>query len=205
LSDYIQTAYRLSKEDKKVIKDNFSTHKDWEKGVFEKFKESIKAYLRVEQNNQCCYCKNELGFDVKQVDIEHIIPKSEYEKFTFYPKNLALSCPACNTIKSTNSVLKKSSITNYPSSKTNFKIIHAHYDEYSKNIRIEDNCIYIPKTKKGSETITICKLFRLEKVESNARKFITKKSPLTELIESIRTSESSELENLLDLLKEQID
>src|SRR5690606_34025144 len=118
----------------------------------------------------CCYCKYQLGFDIKQVDIEHIIPKSEYEKFTFESLNLALSCPACHTKKSTNPVLFNP-IVNYPNDGTNFTIVHAHFDEYSNHIDIINSCVFVAKTKKGSETITFCELFRLSTVEQKVKAY----------------------------------
>src|SRR5690606_31764056 len=114
------------------------------------------------------YCKYKLGFDIKQVDIEHIIPKSEYENFTFEAKNLALSCPACNTKKSTKPVLKNV-IVRYPTNGANVIIIHAHYDDYSNHIDIINDCVFVAKSTKGSETITFCELFRLSTVEQRAK------------------------------------
>lgn len=195
MSEKINIPYKFLTTEKKIIKDHFSVHTDWEKSVFDDIKENLKEHLRAQQDNKCCYCKIELGFDIKGVDIEHIIPKSKFEKFTFHHKNLALSCPACNTIKSTNCVLVKNSIIKYPSNGTNFKIIHAHYDDYSTHIKIDDGCVYIAKSKKGSETITICGLYRLSEVEENAKKFRTGQSQVAKLVEDLRTAkiESPEL------------
>lgn len=203
MSEKINIPYKFLTTEKKVIKDYFSVHTDWEKDVFDDIKENLKKYLRAQQDNKCCYCKRELGFDIKEVDIEHIIPKSRFEKFTFHDKNLALSCPACNTIKSTNCVLVKNSIIHYPSNGTNFKIIHAHYDDYSTHIKVDDGCVYIAKSKKGSETITICGLYRLSGVEENAKRFRTGQSQLAKLVEDLRTAkiESPELlEELKDII-----
>lgn len=202
MSEKISVPYKFSKKDQSIIKGNFSTHKDWEKSIFNDIKESLREHLRIQQNNECCYCKQELGFDIKEVDIEHIIPKSRFEKFTFHPKNLALSCPACNTIKSTNCVLIKNSIIHYPSNASNFKIIHAHYDNYSTHIKIDEGCVYVAKSKKGSETITMCELFRLSVVEENAKKFRTKQSQVATLLESLRSAktESPELFEELKIL-----
>lgn len=166
--DKIIIPYIFSKEESTCIENNFISHNDWEKGVFDVIKTNIVAHLRPQQGNTCCYCKYELGYDIKQVDIEHILPKSKYEKFTFNGKNLALSCPACNTIKSTKEVLTKS-VVRYPRNSKKVKIIHAHYDNYSEHIDIIDDCVFFAKTSKGSETITFCNLFRLSKVEDRAR------------------------------------
>lgn len=183
MTDFITNPYTFTEAEKNIILKNFNVHSDWENEVFKTVKKNIIAHLRIEQDNKCCYCKRELGIDIKDVDIEHIIPKSKYEKFTFFPKNLALSCPGCNTKKSKKDVLVKP-IVNYPRSSTPFRIIHAHYDKYSQHIDIAGDCIYVALTKKGSETITLCELFRLRKVEDHVKKNTTKLSMvhLTKLI-----------------------
>ena len=91
--DKISTPYVPSREELKTIKDHFKDDKDWTNEKFDEFKSNLIADLRVKQDNKCCYCKWELGYDIKNVDIEHIIPKSKYSQFTFNPKNLALSLP----------------------------------------------------------------------------------------------------------------
>lgn len=200
MSEKISTPYKFPKNEQTIIGTHFSIHTDWEKSVFNDIKENIRNYLRTQQDNKCCYCKQELGFDIKKVDIEHIIPKSQFSQFTFHPKNLALSCPACNTIKSTNCVLIKNSIKRYPVNGSNFKIIHAHYHNYNEHINIIDNCIYVAKSTEGSETITICELFRLLVVEENAKKFRAKQSPVAELLENLRIAKT-ELPELFNELK----
>lgn len=164
MSNRIQIPYTFTGTEKQCIKDNFSTYHDWEKNVFDTIKKNIIDHLRPQQGNACCYCKKQLGHDIAEVDIEHIIPKSQYDKFTFKSENLALSCKPCNTKKSTKEVLKKE-IKNYPRSSSNFKIIHAHYDNYFEHIDIVNECIFVARTTEGSETITFCELFRLSSVE----------------------------------------
>lgn len=164
MSNRIQIPYAFTSIEKRCIKDNFYTYHDWEKGIFDTIKKNIIDHLRPQQGNACCYCKKQLGHDIGEVDIEHIIPKSRYGQFTFTPKNLALSCKPCNTKKSTKEVLK-SEVKSHPRTSSNFKIIHAHYDNYFEHINIVNGCIFVALTKKGSETITFCELFRLRSVE----------------------------------------
>lgn len=204
MSNRILVPYSLTVEELKIIANNFNTHTDWNKVVFNSIKGNIITHLRVQQNNSCCYCKHQLGFDIKQVDIEHIIPKSEYEDFTFEPKNLALSCPACNTKKSIKSVLT-TSIVNYPSNGTNIKIIHAHYDDYSKHIDILNNCVFVAKSTKGSETITFCELFRLSTVEKKAKVYQNSSpSILQQLVADLKNGNQQDKEELINTIKEAI-
>lgn len=204
MTDRIHTPYNFSKEELQCIQDNFTSHNDWEKGVFDDIKKNIVDHLRPQQANTCCYCKYQLGHDIKQVDIEHILPKSKYEKFTFNGKNLALSCPACNTIKSTKEVLTKS-VVRYPRNSNNFKIIHAHYDNYSDHIDIVNKCIFVSKTSKGSETITVCNLFRLSVVEEKAKAYQNVNlNSLYQMVSSLSDVDSHVKKQLIDVILDAI-
>lgn len=193
MTNKILKAYDLTDLEKKLVKNKFTCHTDWDtSSSFDEIKKNIRDFLRNEQDNKCCYCKRELGFDIKEVDIEHIIPKSLHWKFTFEPLNLALSCPACNTKKGDTNILSKS-IVRYPKNSKKITIVHAHYDDYDKNINIIDNCIFEPLTKKGSHTITVCELFRLKIVEKKAKATITARTPESKLIEYIVNASPEEL------------
>lgn len=204
MSNRILVPYNLTAEESTIIANNFNTHTDWSKDVFDSIKLNIINHLRNQQSNTCCYCKYELGFDIKQVDIEHIIPKSEYENFTFETRNLALSCPACNTKKSTKPVLKNA-IVRYPTNGTNIIIIHAHYDDYSNHIDIINNCVFVAKSTKGSETITFCELFRLSTVEQRAKAFQkAKPSVLQQLVSDLKNGDKQDKDELINTIKEAI-
>jgi uncharacterized protein (TIGR02646 family) len=193
MSNNIINAYNLTNDEKQLIQQKLKCHTDWDtSNVFDEIKKNIREFLRTEQNNKCCYCKRELGFDIKDVDIEHIIPKSQHWKFTFEPLNLALSCPGCNTKKGDTNILSKA-IVRHPKNSKKITIIHAHYDDYTKNINIIDNCIFEPLTKKGSHTITVCELFRLKVVEKKAKSAITSRTPESMLINYIVNASSNEL------------
>ena len=202
MSDFIRTGYTLTKQEKSLVDKSFVTHTDWGKEIFDDIKRKIIPHLRAEQDNKCCYCKRKLGFDIREVEIEHIIPKSTHLKFAFHSRNLALSCPGCNTKKSTKAVLN-GNITSYPRTSEVFKIVHAHYDSYPEHIRIDNESVYIAQSSKGSETITICELFRLNIVEANMKKFTAgKQSVLAQLTEAIRTGTPEELTSFIEEIKQ---
>lgn len=190
MNNRIEIPYAIPDNEKRIIRDNFTTPTDWDKPVFAQIKAHIIEHLRIQQENECCYCKRQLGFDIKNVDIEHIIPKSDYGKFTFEPKNLALSCPGCNTKKGDQKVLRRRNVTNYPRTSNNLTIIHAHYDRYCDHIDILNNVLYIPKTDKGCETIKLCELYRLRTVESNMKSFLSEQGDIKRLVEQTRCSET---------------
>lgn len=188
MNNRIKIPYAIPEDEKQIIRENFTGHKDWDKPVFARIKAHIIEHLRQQQENECCYCKRKLGFDIKDVDIEHIIPKSDYEKFTFEPKNLALSCPGCNTKKGDQKVLRRRNVTNYPRTSNNLTIIHAHYDRYCDHIDIRDRVIYVPKTDKGCETIKLCKLYRMQTVEDNMKTFLSQQGEIKVVVEQIRNN-----------------
>ena len=88
---------------------------------------------------------------------------------------------------------------NYPSTSDKIKIIHAHFDDYYTHIDIINNTIYSPNTSKGSETKTICELFRLKEVEANAKKY-SSNDPIKILVEDIRNSSPESFTELKELL-----
>lgn len=204
MSEKIEKAYELTDGEKRTVSENFSKHQDWEKPVFAALKVNLIAHLRTQQDNKCCYCKYPLGFDIKEVDIEHIVPKSRFEQFTFESLNLALSCPGCNTKKSIKPVLLKEFVR-YPRNTNHFRIVHSHYDTYSDHIEITNNCVFTAKTGKGSETITYCELFRLRTVEEKAAEFNnTSQSAISDLIKGLKDGDEKEKEEFFDLIKKAI-
>lgn len=202
MTDFITNPYTFTPAENDIIIKNFKVHSDWKKAIFKEVKTNIIAHLRNEQENMCCYCKADLGYDIRDVEIEHIIPKSRYERFTFHPKNLALSCPSCNTKKGMKDILLKT-VRNYPRSSTSFRIIHAHYDKYSEHIDILEDCVYVALTPKGSETISFCELFRLRLVEEHVKK--TKAtSTMAQLTQLILSEPNEETFAFLEAIKSKI-
>ena len=199
----IEHPYTFTDEEKLLIKDNYSVHTDWDKSVFDNVRSNITQHLRNEQNNECCYCRQELGFDIGDVHIDHIIPKSLYAQFGFTPQNLALSCHSCNTAKSSSNTVKNTSITRYPRTGANICIVHSYYDDYNEHLEIIDKSIYVPLTAKGCDTIKFCQLHRLRVVENNKRKFESKKNKSSELVELARTctKDSPLFQRVLDAIK----
>lgn len=205
MTDRILVPYNFTDLELKIIKTNFQTHTDWTKPIFSSIKNSIIEYLRAQQGNTCCYCKYQLGFDIKEVDIEHIVPKGgrkgEYEKFTFEKNNLALSCPACNTKKSTKDVLNNK-VLSYPTDGKDFIIVHAHLDNYSEHITIYDKCVFSAKTEKGKETIICCDLLRLAIVEEKAKAYTP--SLLKQLVKDLNNPNEQDKNELLAIIKNAI-
>ncbi len=203
MSNQITKPYNFTKQEKAIIKANFITHTDWDKPVFSPIKENIRNFLRGQQGNKCCYCKRELEYFIKSVDIEHIIPKSLYSDFTFTSLNLALSCPRCNTKKGDDNILRKP-VVRYPKHSKNISIIHAHFDDYSNHIIIHDNCVYEGISKKGCHTITTCELFRIRIALEKAKKNSTRKKPTSKLIADVINAKPEEIAEIMIELSKRI-
>lgn len=205
MNDRILFPYIFTDSELETIETHFQTHTDWTKSIFSSIKNNIIKYLRIQQGNTCCYCKYQLGFDIKEVDIEHIVPKGgrkgEYEKFTFEKNNLALSCPACNTKKSTKDVLNNK-VLSYPTDGKDFIIVHAHLDNYSEHITIYDKCVFSAKTEKGKETIICCDLLRLTIVEEKAKAYTP--SLLKQLVKDLNNPNEQYKNELLAIIKNAI-
>lgn len=162
----IEKPYYLDGTDWTQINTYFTgNHKDWELEEFDDFKSKVKDYLRIEQRNRCCYCKKILHYDKKEVDIEHIIPKSRRPRFTFLNYNLALSCPACNTTKSTHLPLVTATRKTFPYKSADYKVVHPYFDYYFQEIEIIKDVFIKSKGAKGDWTIEKCGLDTMEKAK----------------------------------------
>tara|TARA_R110002012_G_scaffold304293_1_gene507695 strand:- start:1113 stop:1613 length:501 start_codon:yes stop_codon:yes gene_type:complete len=154
MTNSISSPFSYTNDELQLIEERFDNHADWNTACFDRVKTAIRNDLRPKQYSVCCYCKWELGQDIKKVDIENIIPKSTYSAYTFHPLNLSLSCPSCNTSKGNKPVLV-SDITEYPIDGTSVKIVHPHFDDYNDHIEMYKDAIYEGYSVKGSETIKI--------------------------------------------------
>lgn len=170
--EQIGDIYVFSEAEKQKIADHYMCADDWTKDSFNNIKNKLREHLRVWQHNQCCYCRQNLGYDQRQSDLEHIVDKNGHWKFGFTPQNIALSCPACNSIKTNQEVLvdKKIDVSEYPTDGTSFKIVHPYFDRYSDHISILADSVYQSKSDKGTNLIAMCHLYRLKSVEEKARK-----------------------------------
>lgn len=181
-NDRIRIPYEFDEQEKQTIKDKYHSAKDWNSSSLDGVKSNIRTYLRYLQSNTCCYCKQSLGFDQRQVDIEHIVHKDKHGDFGFEARNLALCCPACNSCKTAQEVLVESKTKQYPVDSNAFKIVHPYFDSYSEHIEILGDSVYVSKSPKGTETIEMCKLKRLTNIECRKRDYLMNRSLVESLI-----------------------
>lgn len=92
-------------------------------------------YLR-KQGCKCIYCESILkkGY----LAIEHFVPKGLHKEFTFHPKNLFISCGACNSpaIKGEKETINSPFTSKYR--KNTFKIVHPFLDNPDEHLFYKD-------------------------------------------------------------------
>jgi hypothetical protein len=138
----------------------------WTDPSLENFRSRVKTFYIAAQNTRCCYCNRHLGTDNHRMwDVEHIASRSRHTHFMFEPVNLAASCPDCNNEKADKESLVNIKRKTYPKNSNAFRIVHPHFDRYEDHI-YQIKMVYLPKTKKGTNTIYACNLLRF------AQKFI---------------------------------
>jgi hypothetical protein len=136
----------------------------------------IEEHIRDEFDKKCFYCRSRIREGNSSGQTEHIVHKGEYKIFTFRPENLVLSCPKCNTYKSTSETLstglrgKVFRYSEYPQNPSDFTIIHAYFDDYDSHIELIKDIFYSAKrgSSKGTETIKMFNLHRLQLAEDKA-------------------------------------
>lgn len=133
----------------------------WNEDEVTQVRTVIKQHYVTEQSNRCCYCGIHIPTSHGRAwDVEHVVPKSTHPKFLFEPRNLAVSCIDCNMAKDNAKVLVADRTAVYPQNSDGFTIVHPHYDDIHNHIAITLGRYYLPKTRKGENTVAICRLGR---------------------------------------------
>lgn len=159
--------------------DNKATHWDGTCSVRKAFRKEVRDYYRAEQNFTCPYCgRLREEFHGGQWDIDHIIPKSSYPEYLYTPQNLAVTCKDCNTNKSNKDPLSSPLVNGspYPLNKSEYKIIHPHFDPYDEHIILSKDkngrsCHEVISVK-GRNTFQMCNLIRFSEALSGTSEFV---------------------------------
>ena len=132
----------------------------WSQPEVAAIRQTVKAHYIVQQLHRCCYCEQPILSDnARMWDVEHIVPRSRRPEFMFEPRNLAVSCPDCNSAKSESETMFNPRLQRYPARSEAFKIVHPHFDEYSVHIA-RLGIVFMPLTDKGRWTLYHCNLLR---------------------------------------------
>jgi uncharacterized protein (TIGR02646 family) len=163
-------------------------------------KKHIKDHYIKYQDFTCCYCQQRVEIKHNAVwDIEHIIPKDQYPQFLFEPENLCVSCKDCNMEKSNKRVLKNVNRKTFPKKDTDYIIVHPHFDEYKKHIRVlKSSLFFIPKDTKGRKTIETCGLLRfLYKFSDYGNVTLEIKKKIAHLTDELLATTDPQVEHLI--------
>jgi len=165
----INNPVKFSEDMKRLIKRIMTApdynHLSWSCEELQDLRRHIREHYRFEQKLKCAYCANPVAhISASGAPIEHIVPKSSHPKFAFEPLNLCVICTDCNEIKRAQEVAGEEiplyrKKVRYPTSTNAFKIVHPHFDDYSKHI-FKANHVYVGITQKGNWTVYACKLNR---------------------------------------------
>lgn len=200
--------------DKKDI-DQINKYPDlpWEDKKYNMIKARIKLKYCLNQKGYCAYCRTELEYKCHSSHIDHIVDKASRPGWRFTGLNLTLTCSQCNTTKSDKETLNYVSrnATSIPTEGAFYKIIHPHFDIYSKHIDYEDG-IFVKAldNDKGANTIEICQLSRSLYVERRGKhaglsKMDRRIKVLDKLNTSITPDEKKELQEYVDELLKYLD
>lgn len=160
----IRHPYAYAANEKELITRLYHRGSDWDKTQFKSLKQNLRLFLRYQQGNFCCYCKKELGYDIGETHIEHIVSRNEYADYGFEPYNLAISCPGCNEKKGDKPVCINVPSNIYSHKSKDYMIVHPYFDDYNQHIQV-DGPLRIALSTKGQKTIEYCELSRLRRVE----------------------------------------
>ncbi len=136
---------------------------EWEDRKYSAIKQRIKYQYCKDQKGYCAYCRTEMEYKCHSSHIDHIVDKATHHGWRFTGLNLTLSCPQCNTYK-----LNKETLRDFarnaqaiPVGSAFYKIIHPHFDDYSRHIVFDENIfVRALDNDKGYNTIEICGLWR---------------------------------------------
>jgi hypothetical protein len=169
----------------------------WYSAHLSELKAKIKAYYRVSQGEQCCYCRKNTNGEFNMVlDIEHILPQSIFSQFMFEINNLSVSCKRCNMMIKKNDIsfiAEGANIVEIPFLSSNYKFIHPNLDQYfdhiSYEVSIRNNETMIKysvvmESEKGSYTYDYFKFHELEVDSFNRAQGIESNVAISDQIDS---------------------
>ncbi|HDS2645224.1 TPA: HNH endonuclease [Klebsiella aerogenes] len=162
---HIRTAISENKLDDKV--------KVWEHKLLKSMRRELKQYILSNRNDgfKCAYCLKDFHNEHNMnIDVEHILPKSQYPEYTFTLKNLAVACKRCNLLIKRNDVsfLNSNFIRKKPFNSKYYKIFHPVIDRknHLSLLDVHFNGCHIIKYQTNSEKANNTYIyFKLNEVE----------------------------------------
>ncbi|QGG41047.1 HNH endonuclease [Aeromicrobium yanjiei] len=127
--------------------------------------EQIREALRLETARKCAYCESSLG-SVSFAHVEHIVPKSLHPELAHEWVNLTLACEICNVGKD-----------KYWSAEN--PVLNPYIDDISASLTFLGDFVGAPLGDvRGSVTINLCGLNRLDLIRDRTNRLIAVKGML---------------------------
>ena len=157
----------------------------------------LRGRLLELQGWRCAYCQAPIEADANgHRELDHVLPKGPshrcsktrgmsnaeidrrstlgYSNFTYEPANLAVCCKQCNNLKGNyDGLLNRAQprpLAVYPI-RGQIRWVHPQLHSYSQHIEVNEDFVYIALTDEGSCVISVCRLDRVEVLQS---KFLAK-------------------------------
>lgn len=126
--------FEFSAAEKMEIAAAMATAKPWEQAGVADIRKRIKKF-HLELNEQvCCYCQRDLKGEFEMViDVEHVLPSSQFKAQTFEIWNLSASCKRCNMY------IKKADISFLDAAgslldSARYKLAHPNFDDVEQHL-----------------------------------------------------------------------
>jgi hypothetical protein len=86
----------FTQQERELI-DRLSVAGGWDDDEAEGLRRKIKDHFMAVDVPCCCYCRLSMSpWHRITIDVEHVLPKQQFPRFTFDPRNLNISCKRCN-------------------------------------------------------------------------------------------------------------
>lgn len=153
---------------KRMTITNAQARWDTNSGRYKEFKDEITEQLMKIQSDRCAYCGCQL---FGRPHRDHIAPKAPHFEWTFWPKNLVLSCPPCNVDfkKTFDPVTLKGKSYKL----TTFSFVHPYLDDPAQHIkfighRLEILISTVGSSAKGKMSIDLFDLKNIHRAKERA-------------------------------------
>lgn len=122
---------------------------------------ALRDHLASLQETICCYCRQPLLKGGYSRQIEHILPRATYGRFSFHFWNVALACERCNRIKKTKGHQAIDvALASYPDHSSFPDYFHPRFHSYSTHVSHAEvglgDCryvVYVGHTKQGKQLV----------------------------------------------------
>lgn len=122
---------------------------------------ALRDHLASLQSENCCYCWQPLLKGGYSRQIEHVLPRNVYGRFSFHFWNVAVACERCNRIKRAKGYQPIAvTSTDYPNHLAFTDYFHPRFHTYREHVTfVEIACadyryiVYVGQTKQGRKLV----------------------------------------------------